>query len=373
MIKFTDKRLYLKGTAAAYVYDKATDDLIYYSPKFQTGNITPSTNLGEIRAGLGNPIVATIPTDASLTVDFTAADFNLGIKAAQVGGALSYGAPVMMCQTVTATGASLTADVSKGTPVAPLGSDGIVAYVVEVGEAAPIATYGTAYPIDPSTGAISGFASTSGHTYKVFYNAVQANAQSATIFSVIDPKVVRFEAIMAVYANDGSAANEGTKVGNLHVIVPSLKFGGNGGVNGDQSANDSTSLSGTAIAYDETVISDACEGCGADGSALAYYIYEPCDSTEGIQGLVFIGGAISLVKSTSKKAQFYIAMADGSLAVPDEANMAYSMTTAITGTTVSATGVISAGSTAGDGELTATYTDGATSFTCVANVSVTNS
>lgn len=371
MIKFTDKRLYLKGTSRAYAYDKATNDIIYYSDKFQTGNITTSVNLNEIRAGIGNPVVAMIPTDATVNVDFTAADFSLMAKMAQVGGSFTYGAPVMVCQTVTATGATLTADVSGATPVAPLGSSDIVAYVVEVGAAAPIATNGTAYAIDPATGAINGFAATSGKTYKVFYNAMRADAQIGTIGSLIDPKVVRFEAYMDVYANDGSAATQGTKVGTLKAIVPSLKLGGNGGVTGDQTNNDTTSLSGQAIVYDEDVVSAACEGCGGDVSALAYYVYEPCEVGNDIQGLALIGGVITLAQGASVATDFRLVMKDGSLVKPDPAKMTYTMSTAIGGTSVSTDGVITAGTTAGDGEITATYTDGDITFTCVANVTVT--
>ena len=40
MIHFTDKRLYLKGTSEAICTDKATGDIVYYSNKFQTGNVT---------------------------------------------------------------------------------------------------------------------------------------------------------------------------------------------------------------------------------------------------------------------------------------------------------------------------------------------
>lgn len=51
MITFTDKRLYVKGTCSAILSDKNTGDIVYFSDKFQTGNMTTSVTTGEIRAG----------------------------------------------------------------------------------------------------------------------------------------------------------------------------------------------------------------------------------------------------------------------------------------------------------------------------------
>ena len=75
MITFTDKRLYVKGTCSAILSDKNTGDIVYFSDKFQTGNMTTSVTTGEIRAGLGNGIATIIPSDSALNVEFAAADF----------------------------------------------------------------------------------------------------------------------------------------------------------------------------------------------------------------------------------------------------------------------------------------------------------
>lgn len=63
---------------------------------------------------------------------------------------------------------------------------------------------------------------------------------------------------MAVYMNaTGTASNNtGSRCGWLYVIVPSLKLAGTGGgVVGDQSTNDTTSISGMATIAD----SDVCQ------------------------------------------------------------------------------------------------------------------
>lgn len=375
MIRFTDSRLYAKGIGEAICTDKTTGQILYFSNKFQTGNVTPSVTIGEIRAGLGNAIATTLPSDASVNVEFTAADFNLWAKAAQMGAMLQHNAPVMVCQTITATTASLSIDLKEGTPVAQKGFSKIFCYVQEVGAASPVATGGVAYDINPTDGAVSGFTATAGKTYKVFYFVNKATAQIATITTAMDPKVVHFIATVAVFSTSaGSSQNEGTRVGTLYIIIPSLKFGANGGITGDQTNNDTTSLSGQAIAYDPDVITDGCDECTGAGSDLAYYIYQPCASgEEEIEGVVANIGGISLKASTTYQMQPRIAMKNGELVKGDANTFTYSATGAPEGTTVGAnTGLITAGATVGDFTVEVSYTAGESTFKDTCEVEVTS-
>lgn len=375
MIRFTDSRLYAKGIGEAICTDKTTGQILYFSNKFQTGNVTPSVTIGEIRAGLGNAIATTLPSDASVNVEFTAADFNLWAKAAQMGAMLQHNAPVMVCQTITATTASLSIDLKEGTPVAQKGFSKIFCYVQEVGAASPVATGGVAYDINPTDGTVSGFTATTGKTYKVFYFVNKATAQIATITTAMDPKVVHFIATVAVFStSSGSSQNEGTRVGTLYIIIPSLKFGANGGITGDQTNNDTTSLSGQAIAYDPDVITDGCDECTGAGSDLAYYIYQPCASgEEEIEGVVANIGGISLKASTTYQMQPRIAMKNGELVKGDANTFTYSAPGAPEGTSVGAnTGLITAGATAGDFTVEVSYTAGESTFKDTCEVEVTS-
>lgn len=372
MIRFTDRKLFVKGTCQAIVTDKGSGDILYYSDKFQTGNITTSVTMGEIRGGLGNAVAAIIPSDSALNVDFVAADFSLWAKAAQLGASVKYSAPVMVCQDITANGEALTIDVAAGTPVAQLGFGLAYAYVLEVDKAAPVMQYGTAYPIGED-GAITGFTATTGTEYKVWYYINKPTAQVAAISSMFDPKVVHFTAQIAVYANESGNANEGTRVGWLYVIVPSLKFGANGGVVGDVTTADTTSLSGQAIVYDAEVIGEGCESCGGSGNAFAYYVYVPDDATANIQGLAIIGGNVEVPVSGTAQVPVKLVMADGSLADPASYTNGFTYTLGEggpAGTTVSPAGLITAGATAGDTDVTVVYTDGETNYTVKADVEV---
>lgn len=361
LINFTDKRYYVKGTCLAIATDKATNDIVYYSNKFQVGNIQTSVNMDVIRAGMGNSVANILPSDSDLKVTFTAADFNLWAKAAQVGATLSYGAPDMVCQTVQAQAGALKISLEQGTPVAQLGQSKIVCYVQVVGEAAPIATTGAAYSLDAETGTVEGFTAQAGVTYKVWYFISRATAQAATISSLFNPKTVHFSAQLPVFSNQpGAAKNEGSRVGWLYVIVPSLKLGGDANITGDQSNADTTSLSGQAVAYDADVVSESCESCGAAGSVLAYYVFVLDDGSQSVAGLAVVGGVTTVKAGTSQQLEVRMVMDNGQLVKPGSYSegFTYALETPPDGTTISAAGVITAGTAAGDCDCTITYKQG---------------
>ena len=374
MIKFTDKRLFVKGTGNCLLTDPATGKIVYQSDQFSSGNITTSVTMGEIRAGLGNPIVAMIPSDAGVAVEFTAADFSLYEKAAQVGADIAYGAPVPVAQTVTATGTTLTIDVTDGAPVAALGFDTAYCQIQVVGSSSPILADGTAYEI-AANGTISDFTATIGTTYKVWYYVSKATAQKATIGTLMDPKVLHFTASLPVYSSISSTTNSGTRIGWLYITVPALKLQANANITGDQANADTTVITGQAISYSGSVVDANTDLCGDVGSDLAYYVYSPCDDSEIVQGLAVVGGIVSLAASSSKQIPVYFVMPDNSLVKPTSYSSGFTYTGSglPSGTSVASTGIISAGTTAGaDGEVEITYTDGVNVFSLPVNVEVTS-
>ena len=351
--------------------DPITGAVVYYSNKFQTGNFQTSVTMGEIRAGLGNAIATILPSDSAVNVEFTAADFNLWAKAAQVGATLNYNAVTMVCQTVTAADGGLTVDVStNGVPTSQYGYSSPFCYVQQIGVASPIATYGTAYPIS-SAGVVSGLSGISnGMEYKVWYFVNKASSQVASISTLFNPKTIHFTAQLPVYSNESSVSqNEGSRIGWLYAIVPRLKLGGTATVTGDQSNPDTTSMSGQAVAYDSDVVSAGCNAC--TGSNLAYYIFTPDDTTTSITGLAVVGGLVTVSAGSTTQIPVKYVMADESLVSPVYTDLAYSATSPPSGTTVTTAGVIQAGETTGDFEITIQYpAQGDPQFTTVTNASV---
>ena len=375
MIKFTDTRLFVKGVGNVILTDPASGKICYQSDMFSTGQITHSMDMNELRAGLLTPIVAVLPSNKAITVEFTAADFSLWNKSASIGGTITYGAPVPVAQVVTASSTSISISVANGAPVAQLGMDDVICYVQEVDKASPIASGGQAYPINPTSGAVSGFAATSGKKYKVWYWVQNPSVQKATISTEAVPPVVHMTAAFAVYASKvGGVPNSGTRVGWLYYVIPLLQLQPSGGVSGDQANADTTVTTGMAISDRSSVVDELTDECGESGSTLAYMVYSPCADANQIQGLAVVGGLVSIPVNSGAQIPVLFVMADGSLQVPYSysQHFTYGGEGLPTGTSVNSSGVIASGNEAGDGEVKVEYHNGDMNFLVVLQVEVTD-
>lgn len=374
MISFTKKSLFAKGTCMVQLANTTTGEIMYSGNKFQTSNIQSSVSLGEIRGGLGSGIVAIIPAESSLTVDFAAADFDLRAKAMQMGATVQAGAPAPVCEVVTASGTTLTLEMPNGAPVAQIGYNKIFGYVQVVGQESAMSVDGVPYEINPTTGEIQGFHATSGTQYKVWYFVQKASAELATISTSMAGAVCHFTAQIAVYSNESgqSGNNTGSRVGWLYVIIPRLKFDGTGGgLEGDQTTAIQTQLRGTALASDSGVVSATCADC-AD-NIFGHYLYVPDQDAGVFTGLAVVGGVVSVPTSQSAQIPVRLVAQNGDLAIPGsyEEGFSYKLNGAPTGTQVSASGVITAGSTEGDATCTVTYENGGDPLTATIQVSIT--
>ena len=370
MIRFNDPNLYTRGICSAQFADMTTGDIYFSSNKFQEGNITPSSNSDPLRAGLGNGIATIVESDADIQVNFTQANMDLKTKLAGVGAGVTYNAVAPVCQVVTADSAALKVDVTEGVPAAQYGMSKAVCYVQEVGTASAIAADGISYGI-AADGTVSGFTAVSGKQYKVWYFVEKLSAMCGKLTTAMNGKVGLFTAQMAVYSNVNAKTNEGTRWGWLYVHVPLKLQADTAVVTGSQSNYDTTAIVGRAISADELVVSGQCEDCS--GSALGWYVLVPDGDADVVTGLVAaIGGVISVPKSGTAQVRPQAVMANGQLVALDPAKCTYAMTGAPSGTTVGqSTGVITAGETTGDADMTVTFRYGDKSFTAQCAVSVT--
>lgn len=370
MIRFNDPNLYTRGICSAQFADMTTGDIYFSSNKFQEGNITPSSNSDPLRAGLGNGIATIVESDADIQVNFTQANMDLKTKLAGVGAGVTYNAVAPVCQVVTADSAALKVDVTESVPAAQYGMSKAVCYVQEVGTASAIAADGIAYGI-AADGTVSGFTAVSGKQYKVWYFVEKLSAMCGKLTTAMNGKVGLFTAQMAVYSNVNAKTNEGTRWGWLYVHVPLKLRADTAVVTGSQSNYDTTAIVGRAISADELVVSGQCEDCS--GSALGWYVLVPDGDADVVTGLVAaIGGVISVPKSGTAQVRPQAVMANGQLVALDPAKCTYAMTGAPSGTTVGqSTGVITAGETTGDADMTVTFRYGDKSFTAQCAVSVT--
>lgn len=301
MLTFTDPRKYVMGIGTAYATSLADGSVVFWSDKFQEGNTTFSATEMVNNGGIGNGPAIILYNDPNITVAFTAADYSEYIRAASAGAVLAYGAPVETCQTVTASGTTLSLDVSAGAPVAGPGMSAIYCYVQETGAGSTIATGGVAYEVNPTTGAITGFTATNGKTYLVTYYTTQANASITTYTSDFNGDAVRFVYRRPIYTNFNPQTNHGDLYGWQIDVIPCLKLNpSTASTNGSQSSFSTTGINGRAISYDEAVISGDCDDCTLTGAPLMYSIIAPCDTSVGVEGIVgVLGGTVTLAAGST--------------------------------------------------------------------------
>lgn len=371
---FTDKMLFAKGTSVMRVSDPATGRLFFVDPATQTSNVEPNVNLGEVRGGLMNGILTMIPQEPGMTVNVTSSQYNLLMKAKQLGGDHGYGFATRTCVSVLGAEGKIVIPVATaGTPVAGPGYAKVFGYVQIVGQESEILNDGVAYDIDPATGEVLGYVATNGTKYKVHFWVNKATTEYVRVSNYFDPAVVRVEIETPIFANEsGDPDNKGTQIGTHITVIPYVKLNGSGGMNGDQTGNDTTSVSGTAISYQKAVVEDDCDTCSAATGDLCYYLYVPCNDAYMIKGLVAVPAEVEIPASSTQALDLWLVVGD-QLTKPDPQFMSYEVTGSVTGLSVSNSGIVTAGTTAGSGEITATYDDGSNSFTCPINVTVTGS
>lgn len=351
--------LYAKGTMDVKMFDPATNDMVYYSNKMSTSQLTSTINLGAINAGPGNPIVIQIPDTPSLTMNLTAADFSLEGRALSAGSNVTYNGVVPVDEVVQADGTTLTV---AQNPVYPLGGCDIVGYVNNDG---------TAYLIDPTTRELQGFTATAGQTYCVHYYTNNASAKQFGVDTLMNPAVVRGFITIPVYSTEGSTANAntGSRVGSLYITIPRGQLSGDVSTEGSQTTPATTIMNLTALSYDE-----ACEAgiqCGTSASPkLAYMVLELYGNPDqNVEELAIVGGNdLTVVAGTPYTIPVKYMMDNGEIVTPDLSNFTYTPEEGEAFFSVSPAGVIT-GTSDGTASLTISSKYN-TELTTTANVTV---
>ena len=106
-MKLNNSSLYVKGTADMWAHDVKTGDLIGYTNKIDSSKLSTSCNAGEIRAGIGAPVVINIPDSSAFKGEVTAADFSLEARQLATGGTLRYNGTVPFRENIVAKDSKL--------------------------------------------------------------------------------------------------------------------------------------------------------------------------------------------------------------------------------------------------------------------------
>ena len=365
-ITLGNPNLFVKGMVEAVITDPTTGNIIGYDNVSSESAVTSSVNMGEITGGFGNPLLINIPDTTRITGTLTSQAFSLQQRALTSGGKLSYNGTASFCETITASGTSLT--VTKQPVKAygqPASDTNCWCYVREHGKGAHV---GTNYGVNPSSKTVTGFSAISGTQYDVFYFISMASAQVLALPASFNPAVATIRLKYGVYAKQNNSVSNGTLQGYLYFIVPRAQFTGDAGIGANQTTNSTTSYDWTAVMPDSNMME--CADCGETDSDYAYYIYVPCGGDDAsVTGLAVVGGGLSIAEGVTKQIPVVYVMDDGSTVTPDYQEMTYQS---------SATGVASVndngqvtGASAGAATVTITLakSDG-TKLTTTANVTV---
>lgn len=366
MILLNNPYLFLKGTCEVTIKDIADGRIVMQNNKVSTNNFTTSVEMGPIRAGLGNPIAIQIASNTAVNLELTTEDFSMEARAMQMGTKTAYNAIVPVCASVKATTTTLT--VPNAEPVAFYGDGEKYAYVAYENAADP----GKAYVISDG-GVIQDFVAVPDTTYNVVYYERRADSKYFAISSMIAPGVYSVSAKMAVFSTQGANAGErGTLVGYASYIIPRMQFGGDAGTNGGQTENAKTTLSGTALSYEEGVEAGVCADCSFPN--LAYMTFQPItfNGTGAITAMAVVGGDIDLVvgAGNAKVIPVKYIMADQTVVQPKYSDLTFDVDDE---TKATVSGGVITGVAAGDTTLTIEGPDGSNVEAITVGVHVTAS
>ena len=363
MMLLNNPYLYLKGTCAVTVKRPSDGQVVFQSSKVATNNFNTEVDMSPIRAGLGNTIAIQLPSNSAVNLDLTTADFSLAARAMQVGSEVAYNAITPVCVTVKADSTALSVDGAN--PVACYGDGDIYCYVNYAGATDP----GKAYTMTDA-GVINGFTAVANESYNVIYYERRADAQELGISGMFAPGVYTVSAQMAVFSTEGAnSGNRGSQVGWAYYYIPRMQFGGNASVNGGQTDPATSTLSGTALSYEDAAKDGTCVDCNFP--MLAYMTYVPLtfNGNSAIAALAVVGGNISVEALDSVVIPVKYVMADNTLVQPKYSDL--TITVADTTKATVSNGVLT-GAAAGDTTMTIAGPSGSNVETITVGIHVTS-
>lgn len=342
--KFGDPSLFVMGVVDQTLYDRNSGDVLGYDKLANDVAVNYSFELNDI-TGYANNLVMSIPHTTRLTGTYTSSAFSLQQRALLTGTAVSYNGVARVCESITATGETLTVSKTPAKFYAQPQSDTYAwCYVHEQGEKSYL---GTNYGVDITTKEIQNFTAESGKTYEVTYFTAMASAQVAGLSAEANPSVVSVHQKWGVYAAQNGSKKNGTLQGYLHIVVPIAMLEGDAGVDGNQTTNSTTQYNWRAFSESDNL--PTCDDCDTDIDNLAYYVYVPCgDASQSVDALVVIGGGVTVQNGSTAQIPVKYLMPDDSVVQPVYSDLTYTIPSSGSATaSVDANGVVT-GSAAGN-------------------------
>ena len=224
---FGDPRLFVMGTELT-MYDPANGNVVGYDNVGTDGAINYTFDFTEVTGGMQNKLVGLIPHSTRLTGTYTSQAFSLAHRALLSGGTLSYNAVAPVCETIKATGETLT--VTQTPAKSQLQSENDTYAWCYVRPHGASAYEGVNYGVDISTKNVQNFTATANTYYDVFYFTEWTSAQQLALPDAANPSIVSIQQKWAVYAEQNGSRAQGTLQGYLYVFVSRALLEGDAGI-----------------------------------------------------------------------------------------------------------------------------------------------
>lgn len=328
------KNHYLAGVGKALIM--SGNELIGVAQTLTNSTLNFSITGDDIRGGRGNALLGKYFHDSSLTCTLTDALFNLQYIALSLGVPVNQGGITIKEEELT-VGANGTVTTSE-TPVAFDGS--MIGWYKK-----PSDDDWTIGNISGTSMTISGASKDDVYCVKYFY--LNENATSITIKSQYVPSIVHIVIMTDLYSGKAGSQASGTKYGRLLVDIPQFLLDGNQDLTMDATSSATVSLTGSALAV---LNGNSCEEDPYYGT-MTEEIFD-AKWQDNVVAIVAENSDMDIATSGTETIVLRAVYGKGMASQrKDNSNFTFTkMTTpaaTATGATVSATGVVSAGTVAG--------------------------
>ena len=326
----------MAGVGVVQLFDPSTQALISTSKTLTESAINMASTAEEARGGQGNMLLGKYYHDTSFGLTLTDQLFDLNYLALNCGGAISAGSDVMKNEQASVTAGGVV--YASETPVAFIANGDVTGWYKKSTED------DTAWKKITFTGkqaTLSDAQEGDQVCLKYFYNDL--TARKFTVQATFIPSVVYAVMTIPLFkAGTDIAATSSSQVGQLEVKIPNFQLSGAQDLSLTSSGIATTSLSGSALAT-----FDGSEGC--DGHGYYAVVTEEIFNKQWYDNafaLVVDDSDVDLEAGETQLLNVYAMYTDGTQPSKIDPSL---LTFSADGTsaTVSATGLVTAGDTAG--------------------------
>lgn len=345
----------LAGVGTIELRNGSTGQIIAHSTTLTDSGITIDVSSEDIRGGQSAKLIGKYFHSSNFNLNLTDATFNLEYIALNVGGNITVGGDALETETVTSGAGSITV---TGTPIAWNGMTDIVGWYYDPS----VEKEWHKITFTGKTATVTGLVA--GKTLCVKYNSQDSSLRELIVPTSIIPSECFATLTIPMFAADQTNFTSSSKIGELVVEIPRYQLSGSQDLSLTMTGASTTSLSGSALV--SYAGNTSCDEGGYYAKIKEIIAGRTMES--GLVDMLVSGGNFSIAKNGTKTLKVVGLYEDGATGVLDNSRLTFTTTGSIG--SVSSSGVLTAGSTAGTGTINIVATN-KTSVTATVGVTVT--